>query len=197
VREPVDRPWYDNKDYPFTTILANANPAIRTELDALDKSLFEKWYQTEIYQSSETASWRVFGIWGFGKKIEDHAAHVPETVKVLEQIPGLTTAGFSWFAGGTHLDPHLGFTNDVLRCHLGIIVPGDCAIRVGTITEPWEEGRVFVFDDTYEHEAWNHSTKDRFILLLDFMKNPKKKYPVRLMQREMSKGGMQYSKAPF
>lgn len=186
----MDKPWHDNADHPWTQMLADAFPVIRKELDALDRSLFTKWYQTElITQYDDRASWRVYGIWGFGAKNEVNAARMPETTKVLEQIPGLTTAGISWFEPGTHIDPHLGFTNDVLRCHLGLIVPGNCQIRVGTEARAWEEGKVFVFDDTYEHEAWNHSDKERLILLLDFMKNPQKKYHRRLMLRELARGG--------
>lgn len=184
----MDKPWHANADYPFTEMLAAAYPAIRREVEALDKSKFQTWHQTELYKFSEAASWRVFGLVGFGERIEENCALCPETVRAVEQIPGLTTAGFSWFAPGTHIDPHLGFTHDVLRCHLGIIVPEGCAIRVGTETRPWREGKVFVFDDTYEHEAWNHGTADRFILLLDFLKNPKKKYHTRLMKRELFRG---------
>lgn len=185
----MDKPWHDNADHPWTQMLADAFPLIRQELDALDKSKFTTWYQTELYETDSAASWKVFGIWGFGKRNDANAAQLPETAKVLEQIPGLTTAGISWFAPGTHIDPHLGFTNDVLRCHMGLIVPEGCAIRVGMDARPWAEGKVFVFDDTYEHEAWNHGTSDRFILLLDFLKNPAKKYHRRLMLRELARGG--------
>ena len=184
----MDKPWHDPADYPFTQVLVDGYPAIRRELEQLDKSKFQVWHQTELYKFTDAASWRVFGLVGFGEKNLEHCALCPETTRVVEQIPGLTTAGFSWFSPGTHLDPHLGFTNDVLRCHLGVIVPEGCAIRVGTDARPWREGQVMVFDDTYEHEAWNHGESDRFILLLDFLKNPRKKYHARLMKRELFRG---------
>ena len=31
----------------------------------------------------------------------------------------------------------------------------------------WEEGRCLVFDDFYEHEAWNHTNEDRLVLIVD------------------------------
>jgi aspartate beta-hydroxylase len=31
----------------------------------------------------------------------------------------------------------------------------------------WQEGRVVVFDDTYEHEAWNRSRQTRVVLIFD------------------------------
>jgi hypothetical protein len=32
----------------------------------------------------------------------------------------------------------------------------------------WEEGKCLIFDDSFEHEVWNHSTGRRVVLLLRF-----------------------------
>ena len=64
---------------------------------------------------------------------------------------------FSVFTPGTHLLPHRGVTNTRVVAHLPLIVPPDCALHVGGEDHAWQEGRVVVFDDTYEHEAWNRS----------------------------------------
>ena len=58
-------------------------------------------------------------------------------------------------------------TNTRLTVHLPLIVPGQCAFRVGGETRDWVEGEALVFDDTIEHEAWNDSASDRVILILD------------------------------
>jgi beta-hydroxylase len=34
----------------------------------------------------------------------------------------------------------------------------------------WDEGKVLIFDDAYEHEAWNHSGDTRVVLFVDFVK---------------------------
>lgn len=86
-------------------------------------------------------------------------------------VPGLTTAGFSRMAAGTHIKPHQGWVTTVYRAHLGLIVPdGDCALRVGSQIRPWREGESFVFDDTVDHEAWNCSASTRTVLLVDFLR---------------------------
>jgi beta-hydroxylase len=88
---------------------------------------------------------------------------------LIENIPNLVTAGFSSLRPGTHIAPHTGYPDGVLRCHLGLVVPETgCGIRVGDETRHWEVGKCLVFDDTLEHEAWNHSDRTRVILLLDF-----------------------------
>ncbi|HXU80612.1 MAG TPA: aspartyl/asparaginyl beta-hydroxylase domain-containing protein, partial [Polyangia bacterium] len=73
-------------------------------------------------------------------------------------------------APGTHIKPHVGWVRTVYRLHLGLVVPPDCALRVGAETTPWREGACLVFDDTVEHEAWNRSGQDRVVLLLDFLR---------------------------
>jgi aspartyl/asparaginyl beta-hydroxylase (cupin superfamily) len=44
---------------------------------------------------------------------------------------------------------------------------GDCAIRVGDETRRWHEGKCLVFDDYFEHEAWNRTDEDRLVLIVD------------------------------
>ncbi len=55
-----------------------------------------------------------------------------------------------------------------MRCHLGIHIPtGDCALRVGDETRSWQEGKCLVFDDSLEHESWNHTREHRIMLIVD------------------------------
>ncbi|MFZ2507737.1 MAG: aspartyl/asparaginyl beta-hydroxylase domain-containing protein, partial [Steroidobacteraceae bacterium] len=75
---------------------------------------------------------------------------------------------FSVLRPGTHILPHRGVTNVRSVLHLPLIVPELCALNItGVGTFSWEEDRCFAFDDTYEHEAWNHSEHTRVILLTD------------------------------
>ena len=74
---------------------------------------------------------------------------------------------FSRLAPGTHIPPHHGVANHRITVHLPLIVPEGCAIRVGTHTHVWEEGRLFAFDDSFEHEAWNRGTRERVVLIFE------------------------------
>jgi ornithine lipid ester-linked acyl 2-hydroxylase len=44
------------------------------------------------------------------------------------------------------------------------------AIRVGDRVLHWEEGKALVFDDHFEHEAWNGTEATRVVLFVDFAK---------------------------
>ena len=117
--------------------------------------------------SESNKPWRVYTFRFFGIKHLLNCRICPETSKLLSSIPNLISADFSCLPGNTVIKPHRGFTKMVLRVHLGLVVPKDCGIRVGNERKKWEQGKLLIFDDSYEHEAWNNSDEDRFILMLD------------------------------
>ena len=102
------------------------------------------------------------------------AKHFPKTLKALEaaDIPRVDNGNaiemfFSRLKPSAHIPPHFGCANNRITVHLPLIVPDDCAIRVGDDLYGWTEGKLFAFDDSYEHEAWNGSDKDRVVLIFE------------------------------
>lgn len=53
-----------------------------------------------------------------------------------------------------------GSTNKKLRVHLPLVTPGAglARLRVGSQTREVRSGRALIFDDSFEHEAWNDSS---------------------------------------
>lgn len=153
-------------DFPFVARLEAGWTSVRDECLALGPGAFEPWVQREMYGEG----WDVFGLVAFGRRIDDALAACPRTAALLAEVPGMTTAGFSRMAPGTHIAPHVGWVRTVYRLHMGLVVPPDCALRVGAETRPWREGECIVFEDTVEHEAWNRSAYQRIVLLLDFLR---------------------------
>lgn len=35
------------------------------------------------------------------------------------------------------------------------------------IRRSWEEGKIFIFDDSFEHEVWHNGTEFRLVLIID------------------------------
>ena len=114
--------FLDPKDFPFTAAFEENADAIRTEFEALAPGDFMAWPERFLYQDG----WDVFGLWAYGSPMEANCRRCPRTMEVAKSVPGLTTIGFSILRPGAEIVPHKGFTNHVLRCHLGIIVPEDC-----------------------------------------------------------------------
>jgi beta-hydroxylase len=158
--------FYATTGFEFTESLESKWLVIKEELTRLQPKNFMLWSEKFLYNHG----WNVFGLYAFGKKLEDNCSLCPETTKLVESIPGITTAGFSSLAPETHIVPHEGYSKTVLRCHLGLIVPNGCGIRVGSQTKNWTEGKCLIFDDTVEHEAGNRSHHPRIVWLIDFKK---------------------------
>lgn len=117
--------------------------------------------------------WGAYFLFNQGQRVEKHCAACPQTTALLESLPLVRipgrgpTAFFSRLKPGTHIPPHHGATNTRAIVHLPLVVPPDCALRVGNHTRTWEMGKALVFDDTIEHEAWNRSDRERVVLIFD------------------------------
>jgi len=47
------------------------------------------------------------------------------------------------------------------------ITEGGCEITVGGEARRWEEGKVLLFDDSFEHEVHNSTSQPRLVLIVD------------------------------
>ncbi|KAJ8972011.1 hypothetical protein NQ317_000657 [Molorchus minor] len=120
----------------------------------------------------DTGNWKQFELFARGQKNIDNCKKCPFTCSIIEMIPeargckrGQTK--FSVMHPGTHVWPHCGPTNCRLRLHLGLKVPSNTFIRVADEIRSWEEGSIFVFDDSFEHEVWHNGTDLRLVLIVD------------------------------
>jgi aspartate beta-hydroxylase len=119
-------------------------------------------------------AWSAFYLWKGGAPVPENIARCPSVMPALAdaplcQIPGRTPSIlFSLLRPGAHIAPHHGFTNARYICHLPLIVPDGCAMRVGAETRAWTEGKACAFDDSIEHEAWNkHPDRLRVVMIFD------------------------------
>lgn len=68
----------------------------------------------------------------------------------------------------SHIMKHYGPTNKKLRFHLPLMGVSGSRMRVGEETKQQIEGKAYVFDDSFEHEAWHDGNETRMILIVDF-----------------------------
>lgn len=117
--------------------------------------------------------WNAFHLEKDGAPLAANCAKAPRTLAAMNrtdraQLPGRSPASmFSTLKPNTRIPPHTGVSNTRLVVHLALVVPPGCGFRVGNETREWRAGEAFVFDDTIEHEAWNHSTAPRTVLIFD------------------------------
>jgi aspartyl/asparaginyl beta-hydroxylase (cupin superfamily) len=172
-----DRAFFDVDDFPWVRRVEARWPAIRAELDDVlrDVELLPNFQDISTDQRKLTQDdrWKTFFLYGYGFRVDEHLARCPETARALAEIPGLKTAMFSIFAPHKRIPPHGGPYKGVLRYHLALRVPepaGSCGITVRGETRHWDEGSSLVFDDVWQHEAWNDTDGTRVVLFVDFVR---------------------------
>ena len=179
---------YDCAAFPWAAGIERQWHLIRDELDRvlIRKADLPSMQEitTDAAVLSRDAGWKIFPLVAYGIRSQPNIDLCPQTWRILQAIPGLTTALFSILEPGKRLPPHRGPYNGVLRLHLGLIVPEPrerTAIRVGPEQRHWQEGRALIFDDAYEHEAWNETGGVRVVLWVDFAKPLR--FPANVLNR--------------
>jgi aspartyl/asparaginyl beta-hydroxylase (cupin superfamily) len=176
------QPWFDPSDFPLVSYLESHFEAIRDEILAL-----ESRYQRESERIKRAGDWDVVFMYERGRRRDDVCDACPVTTLGIESHSTMRTVTGLIYASrmrpGAHIQAHRGPTNLRVRCHLGIKVPGgDCAIRVGDHSQQWRDGQCLVFDDYFEHEAWNHTEEDRIVLIVDLWHPGLSATEVRLLE---------------
>ncbi len=170
-----DAPFGDKADFPFLDQFEERWEEILGEArDVLEYREHIPGFQEVSPDQKRIATeknWRTLFLYGFGNRVEGNCRQMPKTAEMIGRVPHIHTAWLSILAPGYHIPPHRGVTKGIMRAHLGLIVPEErdkCWIRVGDERRSWEPGKIFVIDDTYEHEVRNDTDEERVVLLLDF-----------------------------
>lgn len=169
------RPFHDQSSFPWTRVFAEHHGAIRREAEALyaerDRIPYVETINPQQRTIVDDRKWKTFFFQAFGHRLEENMKRCPETASVLQHVPNLVMAFFSFLEPGTTLKPHRGIYRGVLRYHLGVNIPvtsKPCGLSVAGEYRPWTNGSGFVFDDTFEHFAQNESDEPRVVLIVDF-----------------------------
>jgi aspartyl/asparaginyl beta-hydroxylase (cupin superfamily) len=166
--------FYDITEFPHLNPFIEHFDRLRSELiSAIQQgSIFEPWCEIELYAASNPDGWEVAPLMIDGVRDITRCVRLPYLTSILDQIEGIVTVSYSLLRPGTRITLHRGYnaySDRVLRYHLGMIVPdGEMGLRVRNTTKRWREGEGLVFDDTNPHEAWNLSTGERVVLMIDF-----------------------------
>uniref|UniRef100_A0A8C7SL10 Un-named hu7910 n=1 Tax=Oncorhynchus mykiss TaxID=8022 RepID=A0A8C7SL10_ONCMY len=168
------QPWWTPKDTGYMDLVKTLERNWRIIRDEA-QSVMDKTtglFVPEEENLREKGEWGQFTLWQQGKAGES-CRSVPKTCGLLERYPEATGCKrgqikFSVMQPGTHVWPHTGPTNCRLRMHLGLVIPKTgCKIRCTNDTRAWEEGKVLIFDDSFEHEVWQDADSYRLIFIVD------------------------------
>jgi len=174
--------FYDRNVFPWLDQVEAATADIRAELIGVlnEPAGIQPYVQADPRRPSydptgmlNNPDWSAFYLLQEGKVVQSNAARCPATMEAMKAVPLATVPNrspsvlFSLLRPGARIPPHTGFVNTRLICHLPLVVPPGCGLRVGNEARTPVEGKAWVFDDTMEHEAWNRSDRIRAILLFE------------------------------
>ncbi|XP_054446145.1 aspartyl/asparaginyl beta-hydroxylase isoform X3 [Pteronotus mesoamericanus] len=169
------QPWWTPRETGYMELVKSLErnwKLIRDEgVAVMDKT--KGLFLPEDENLREKGDWSQFTLWQQGRKNENACKGAPKTCSLLDKFPETTGCRrgqikYSIMHPGTHVWPHTGPTNCRLRMHLGLVIPKEgCKIRCANETKTWEEGKVLIFDDSFEHEVWQDATSFRLIFIVD------------------------------
>jgi aspartate beta-hydroxylase len=176
--------FYSREDFVWAAKLEAATEMIRAELlNVLQEqrgfapyvNYAEGTHEAEVWKDiNKSYDWSTFHLYRHGERIEENCARCPGTAALLESIDLMRVPGygpeamFSVLKPHSRIPPHYGTVNGRLIVHLPLIVPENCgALRAAGEARPWHEGELMIFDDSFEHEAWNDSDETRVVLIFD------------------------------
>jgi aspartyl/asparaginyl beta-hydroxylase (cupin superfamily) len=180
--ELPQRQFFERSEFPWLAAFERETSAIRAELEAMmrEADAFSPYLETldnrppgEFDTLRDNADWGAYYLIRGGTVVPEAAARFPATMAALDSVPLCRALGrtpsvlFSRLVRHTRIPAHHGQVNARLICHLPLIVPPGCGLRVGNETRAWVEGETLIFDDSIEHEAWNNSDRTRVVLLFD------------------------------
>ena len=183
---PLTPNYYDwSSIFPQLQVLRDNIDTLREEVASISGN-WVPWPEEHYSSDASSADWTVFPF------LHTFPAYDPEksvwlgstcglcsrTASLLRGVDGIRTALFSKLGGGTVLSSHTGWSdlaNYVLRCHINLSIPGErgaCGLVVDGEVAFHEQGEILVFDDSKSHNAFNNSSDERIVLIVDLLRPP-------------------------
>jgi aspartate beta-hydroxylase len=165
---------------------------IREEALAVARRLREvpRFHEIMPEQASISANdgrdWRMYILKAYGVEQPEKMAACPQLAALVRGMPEVLSASFSFLGPRKHIPPHRGPFRGIMRFYLMLSMPhmadGSPAavLKVDNVEYRLEEGEFLLWDDTFEHEAWNGSDELRIVLSLDVWR-PHMPYDMRAL----------------
>jgi len=166
------KPWWDGTENGLAEVVVALEECFAAVKDELLAKIDSDAFQVNKAGGGYGENWKQLTLFHNGKEDQRTTPSFPVTTAAIKNIQAAMdckcgSVKFSKLRPGTHIKPHCGPTNMRLRLHLGLVVPEGLSITVGGDKRTWMEGKVIIFDDSYEHEVHHDGTSERTVLMVD------------------------------
>ena len=123
--------------------------------------------------ANDGRDWRMYIMKAYGVEKAERMAACPRLAALVRQRPEVLSCSFSFLGPGKHIPAHRGPIRGIIRFYMVLSMPRAAdgrpaaVLRVADTEHRLEEGEYLLWDDTFEHEAWNGSDEVRIVLSLD------------------------------
>lgn len=188
--------FYSTKEYPKMKILEDNWKTIASEIPFFDLSKLEQYPKrprsawnneegkllAESMKSTWVQGWQGDNIWYnfplmYHNNVIDKAEQVcPETIKLLKHLNNIQIAGYSILLPKSQLPIHTDLTGKKygsMACNF-LLTDNNASLYIkDTDFKEFKhkQGKLVIFDSTYDHYADNKDDKIRVILYIDFKTN--------------------------
>lgn len=161
--------FVDTSKLSWVSIIENNYHTIYDEL----KEFIEKKKNDDVFLARYPTITE--GYWGrldlkFWNMIHPNAENFAKTMEVMDKVPNYTRITLNLLKPQSRIKPHNGENDAYFRGHLALKIPGslpNVGMRVGDQFRSWEEGKVILFSDAQNHEAFNLSDDTRIVMVFD------------------------------
>jgi aspartate beta-hydroxylase len=172
-----------DRDFARGAAFTAAWKPIRQEALAVARRLHEvpRFHEIMPEQASISANdgcdWRMFILKAYGVEQPLNMAACPQLAMLVRQSPEVLSASFSFLGPRKQIPPHRGSLRGIIRFYLVLSMPRmadyspAAVLKVADVEHRLEEGQFLLWDDTFEHEAWNDSDEVRIVLSLDIWRD--------------------------
>ena len=183
-RDPLQRPGEFDAALPSLGGWPEASPPVRACIADLERAYAENGaaFRAEAlalleargYEAHEGLQDPAKPKWSYAdvddSTLEVSRPTIDRAVAAVRRTCGLQAAGISRLEPGAAIRPHTGPTNRRWTLHLGLVVDAADVDRL-TLTVAgtaragaWVQGKVVLFDDSYEHDVVHAGARDRVVL---------------------------------
>lgn len=168
-----EKEFIDSSNFEWANELVSKIDLIKNELELyLKNHQLESYFNTSMV--SKQNSWRTIALKSWSIELFKNQKHFPITTSLLNKYPQIISSSFNVLSANSKIHAHSGDTNAIYRCHLGIEIPEGlpaCGFKVKSEVRAWENNKWLIFMDAHNHEAWNNTSKDRYIFLIDVLRD--------------------------
>lgn len=150
--------------------------AVRARLNDIPR-FHEIMPEQASISANDGRDWRMYILQAYGIELPQKMVECPRLAALVRQNPEVLSASFSFLGPRKHIPPHRGPFRGIIRFYLPLYMPRTedgrpaAVLKIAGVEHRLDEGQVLLWDDTFEHEAWNGSDDVRIVLSLDVRRN--------------------------